>query len=320
MRWFKSKPKNRRLGREHVLDVKLRSGQVRATRMRHAAIALSLAFATLFCFYLVWCGGEWLLDLLVYENDAFAIQHIEVQTDGVISTEALRRWSGVKLSANLLALDLARVKRDLEMVPRVRSVAVERVLPHTLRLRVSEREPLAQIYIPQLRTNGGFEMVVLHLDSEGFVMSLLDPRQRSVPATDTNDVLPVIVDPNLDTVVPGRRADSPQMISALQLVDAFDRSPMSALLDLRSVDASSPDVLQATTSQGSQITFATQDLEQQVRRWRRIYDEGLKRNKAIATLDLSVSNNIPARWVDASTLPPALPKSKNQQHTRKRNV
>jgi hypothetical protein len=32
---------------------------------------------------------------------------MDVQTDGVIAPEQLRRWTGVKLGANLIALDLA---------------------------------------------------------------------------------------------------------------------------------------------------------------------------------------------------------------------
>ena len=45
---------------------------------------------------------------MVYENRAFAIEQIDVQTDGVISTDQLRRWAGVKAGENLLALDLAQ--------------------------------------------------------------------------------------------------------------------------------------------------------------------------------------------------------------------
>ncbi|MDB6109749.1 MAG: putative cell division protein FtsQ [Pedosphaera sp.] len=320
MSWFRRKAKNRRLGRDHVLDVKLRSDQVRATRMRLAAMALGLAFATIFCFYLVWRTGEWALDRLVYENDSFAIHEITVQTDGVIAPAQLRHWAGVKTGENLLALDLARVKRDLEMVSMVRSVAVERVLPHTLRLRVLEREPLAQIYVPQLRTNGLYEIDILHMDGEGYVMSLLDPRQRTVPVTDTNDVLPVISGLNPNLLTPGRRVDSQQARAALQLIAAFERSPMSGLLDLRRVDVSSPEILLVTTSQANEITFSIQDLDRQLRRWREIYDQGQKLNRAIATLDLSVPNNIPARWTEASAVPPIPPRIKNPPHTRKRNV
>ena len=114
--WFKREQKNRRLNRGHVLDVKLRSDQVRAARTRLASIALGVTLGTVFGLYLFWRAGEWALDKFVYENPTFAIQRIEVQTDGVIAPEQLRRWSGVKPGANLIALDLASVKRNLELV------------------------------------------------------------------------------------------------------------------------------------------------------------------------------------------------------------
>jgi hypothetical protein len=80
--WFKRKQRNRRLGRGHVLDVKLRSEQVRATRTRLALMAISVPTFTLFALYLLWRTGEWTLDKFVYENAEFAIQRVEVQTDG----------------------------------------------------------------------------------------------------------------------------------------------------------------------------------------------------------------------------------------------
>jgi hypothetical protein len=44
------------------------------------------------------------------------------------------------------------------------------------------------------------------------------------------------------------------------------------LVDLRRVDVSAPGVVVATTGQGSEITFGLDNLEQQLRRWRQIYD------------------------------------------------
>ena len=147
--WFKREQKNRRLNRGHVLDVKLRSDQVRATRTRLAAIAFGVLFGTVFGLYLLWRTGEWALDKFVYENSEFAIQNIQVQTDGVIAPDQLRRWSSVKLGANLIALDLASVKRNLELVSTIDSVSVERVLPHTLKIRVTERTAVAQVDLAQ---------------------------------------------------------------------------------------------------------------------------------------------------------------------------
>jgi POTRA domain, FtsQ-type len=320
MIWFKRKPRNRRLGHDHVLDVKLRSDQVRASRMRLAAIALSMVFATVLGFYMVWRAGEWALNQLVYENKAFAVQEIQVQTDGIIAVDQLRRWAGVKPGENLLALDLARVKRNVEMMSMVQSVAVERILPHTLRLRVTERDPLAQVYVPQFRTNGGVEMNILHLDDAGYVMALLDPRQRATPPAPGEDTLPVICGCNQNEFIPGRRVESQQTRAALQLVSAFNHSSMAGLVDLRKIDVSSPEILRVTTGQGSEITFSTHDLDRQLRLWRGIYDWGQRMNKGFATLDLSVSNNVPARLTMAGAPPPTGTKIKNPQRTRRKNV
>src|ERR1035438_3464821 len=179
--WFKRKPKNRRLGRDQVLDVKLRSSQVRAARTRMGAIVLGAAFAAIFGLYLAYRTSNWVLNRLVYENKAFAIQELDVQTDGVISLDELRRWTGVKPGANLLALDRPRVKRDLELVPLVQAVSPDRILPRTLRIHITEREPIAQINVPRLRQGGGVDLVVYQLDADGYVMVPLEPRQRATP-------------------------------------------------------------------------------------------------------------------------------------------
>ena len=318
--WFKRAQKNRRLRRGHLLDVKLRSDQVRASRVRLVAIALALLFGTVLGFYLVWRTGEFALNRLIYQNKQFAVEDIEVQTDGVIAPEQLRHWAGVRPGENLLALDLARVKRDLEMVSMIRSVAVERVLPHTLRLRVAEREPLAQAHVLQRSPAGRVEVGVLHIDGEGYVMTLVEPQQRATPETRTNDVLPVISGLNPGDLVPGKRLESPQARAALQLITAFERSPMSGLVDLEMIDVASPEILQVKTSQGSLITFSMQNFDWQLRCWRETQVKALGAGKVIATLDLSVPNNSPATWIEASAAPAGSPRNRNLQRNRKKNV
>jgi len=298
--WFKRKSKNRRLARSEVLDVKLRSSHVRTGRRRLLAMALGAAFATVFGLYLFWRAGEWALDRLVYHNKAFTLQEIDLRTDGAIAIDQLRRWAGVKPEENLLALDLARVKRDLELAPLVRSASVERILPHTLRIRVDEREPLAQIKVPRPLANDGLDLAVLYLDEEGVVIPPLESRQRALPPGQSGEQLPLIsgISPNHAQL--GRRIEAPQVQAALQLILSFEQSPMAGLADLRRIDVSAPDVLVVTTGQGGVVTFGLQELDHQLRRWRGIFDAGQKLGKAIATLDLAVTDNIPARWLEAS--------------------
>ena len=73
--------------------------------MRYCAVAFAVLFGTAFALYMLWWGGTAALNRLVYENKSFAIIQVDVQTDGVIAPDQLRRWSGVKPGENLLALD-----------------------------------------------------------------------------------------------------------------------------------------------------------------------------------------------------------------------
>jgi len=320
--WFKrdQRNRNRRQGRGHVLDVKLRSDQARAVRVRLLTIAGAIVFGTVFSLYLIWRTGEALLDRFVYENPDFAIQSIEVQTDGVISAETIRSWSGVRLGQNLIGLDLAGVKRNLELVSMLDSVSVERILPQTLKIRVAERTPVAQIDVPHMDSTGGLEFSVFELDARGYVLQPEDPRKCTIPALQLDTTLPVVLWTNLSQLQPGRRLSSPQLQGALQLIAAFRHSPMSGLADLRQLDVSAPGVILATTAQGSQITFGLQEPDRQLRRWRQIYDWGFRQGKTIATLDLALENDIPVNWVLASASPEINSKPVKPAKFRRKNV
>jgi hypothetical protein len=320
MFWRKRKTTNRRLGRVHVLDVKLRSSQVRAARARRVIVALGVCFGTVLGLYVIWCLGEFAMNKLVYENKSFAIQQVEVQTDGVISADQLRRWSGVRSGQNLLALDLARVKRDLEMQAMIESVSVERILPGTLRLRISEREPVAQVAVPQPRPGGGLDLKVFQIDPNGYVMLPLDPRQRAVPPTQADDQLPLILGINASDLQPGRKLDSVQVKAALQWIDVFESSPMANLVELKKIDVLSPEVLIVTTGQGSEVTFSLNNFDQQFLRWQKIFEECGRTNRTIATLNLAVMDNTPLRFSDAGVVPPTAPKTIKPQRIRRRNV
>ena len=315
--WFRREQKNRRLHRFHVLDVKLRSDQVRATRTRLAALTAGVLFGTVFGLYLLWRTGEWALDKFVYENSEFAVQHVEVKTDGVIAPDQLRRWSGVKLGDNLIALDLSAVKRNLELVSTIGSVSIERILPRTLKISVTERDPVAQVNIPRADSSGRIAVAVFQLDADGYVMQPLDPRLCVIPLAQVNDQLPVVTGLNVYQLQPGHRVELPQVQAALELVGAFDHSPMAGLVDLRRIDVSLPGVVVVTTGQGGEITFGLNNLEQQLWRWREIYDLGQRMNKAVASLNLAVSNNVPVRWMEAVAAPSASPRTVNPANTRR---
>lgn len=305
--FFNRKPKNRRFERKHVLQVKLRSSQRRQLRLRRVVMVVVVPAFLVFGAFVAWKGGDALLSRLVYENPAFAIHQIDTQTDGVLSLEQIRRWSGVKLEDNLLALDLARVRRDLEAIPNIKSAAIVRTLPHTLRIRISEREPIAQFLFPRPRSTNLWDKGVYLLAADGMVMLPLEPHQKAVPNA-TPEALPSLIAVPPNDLRPGRRVESPQTIAALNLIGVFSRSPMAGLVDLKQIDLSAPNVLQAITGQHSEVFFGLHEMPGQFRRWRVVHEYGQRSGKYVAWMDLSVANNVPARWLDPTLPAPPAPK------------
>jgi cell division septal protein FtsQ len=304
--WWFGKPKNRAIERRRVLDVKIARRQIVRQRVRVASLAASLSFATLFAIYVLWRTGDWALTRFIYENKAFAVQEIDIQTDGVISVDQLRRWAGVNLEQNLFAIDLTRVKRDIELIPAVQTVGVERVLPHTLKIRVVEREPVVQVYN-------------YLLDAEGFAMRPLEPQQRSFPLQ-AGERYPMISGINPSELRVGRAMESPQVRAALKFLNAFEHSVMAPLVDIARVDVSAPDVLLVVTVQQNEIIFQTTEFEKQLNRWFLVHSKGQEQSRHISTLDLSVTDYVPLRWVDSAAVNPAAPKLRKISPYKKKHV
>lgn len=276
-------------------------------RPRFAGLAkiAALVVAAVLVFLGVWRGGEWAITRLFYENDAFVLKNLDIVTDGELQTEQIRRWAGVKTGDNVFGLDLLRVKRDLEMIPFVKSAAVHRVLPDTLRVHVTERRGIAQIVSLQRNSAGQFQSMVLAVDSTGV---LLPGSVNNSVGAPIGPWLPLITGLPSVELVPGRKLSGLQISTALELIRYFESSVMAAVTDIQQIDISAPEVLRVRTWQGADVTFGLSGFERQVSRWKLIHDLGGRHGRALASLDLSVRNNSPVRWMEIIQAPKFRPK------------
>lgn len=295
----------------------MRSQHTRALRVRMATTACSVLLGAGLILFALWRGSEWALDEYVFNNAAFNIRLVDVQTDGIIPAPQIRAWAGVRDGENLLAIDLLRIRRDLELQPLIQSAAVERLLPHTLRIRVIEREPIAQITGFESVSADEVRPITFYLDEAGYVMPLV-PFLDAANSSGFSD-LPHITGILGTELRPGKQVESPQIHAALRFIVTFGRSPMANLVDLRGIDLSSPQVLHVSTRQGNDVTFSLEAPERSLRRWRAVYEYGLHTRRAIAALDLSVANNVPARWHEVPSAP-VQPKPKKPSRYRKKHV
>ena len=95
---------------------------------------------------------------------------------------------------------------------------------------------------------------------------------------------------------------------------------MAGLIDLKSIDIAAPDILLVKTGQANEIIFGTTDPEQQLRRCRAIFDLAQRLGKALATVDLAVTNSIPVSWQDPGSVLPGSPRPAKPMHLRKKHV
>jgi len=314
----RSSKKSERLWR---LDTRARAHPLRSLRLRLAAGALGIAAGLVLGLAGVWKGGELALEKFVYQNPRFAIARIFIETDGIIPHDRIQAWAGVQPGQNLLALDLGRINRDLELVPLIRFARVERVLPQHLIIRVREREPVARVTVFTVNpANGLLDPAAVYLDEQGMV---IPPVLRALNASAFDTAtrgLPVITGAGDATFRPGRIVESPRILSALAWMREFKASPMAGRAGIRSVDASSDAALLVTTDQGAEVSFSHYSIAAQLARWRGVQELALRRERFVASLDLAVTNYVPAVWLEATNAPPPAPRQETPSPYRRKNV
>ncbi|TWX41118.1 FtsQ-type POTRA domain-containing protein [Frigoribacterium sp. ACAM 257] len=104
-----------------------------------------------------------------------SLEQIEVEgTARVDAVEVQAAVSG-QLGTPLARIDFERITTELEQFPLIASYVTETAPPHTLVIRVTERQPIATV-----SSGDGFDLV----DPAGVVVQRLDDRQEGVPLVD----------------------------------------------------------------------------------------------------------------------------------------
>jgi hypothetical protein len=288
------KQKNRRMQRQYVLDVRLRTREARDSWVRVLTLSTGLAVSGAALLFGLWQGAQWVLDQCFLRNPAFEIRRLEIDTGELFPIEWVAAWSGIHPGQNLMDLDLERVKRNVEREPLVSAVAVQRVPPDILRIRVRPRVPVLVIQRHEPRPESGLELVSYYVDAEGYVLRFGPAQEAVLRQRLIRPGLPRVTGVAPQQLVSGLRLKEPNVEAAVALAQAFGDSPMHGLADLSDLDLSRPGAVVARTAEGNRITFGLRDPARHLARWRQVHDFAKHRGQVIQTLDLSLTNNVPA--------------------------
>lgn len=219
--------------------------------------------------------GLWLFA----ENDRFIVRTLDIQSTGRLPASHIQEYGHLTEGMNLFAMNLDKIRKDLESVPLIKSAEVVRILPDTLSVRVTERTALARLGADDRKSH-------FAVDREGFV---LGPSSRS-------PTLPAITGLREYGISPGSQVTNALMADALLLIETCDAMGMEQALRISTVDVGHEDYLDVRLASGTRAWLARTDLRIRLGQLATGLDEANALGKTIQFIDLTVDKNPPVQF------------------------
>jgi cell division septal protein FtsQ len=270
----------------------------RARKGAFIAVTLIVLMGVFSLFKLVWKEA-------FVNGSTFQLRNIAVITEGALTAEDIVNHSGLHDGMNMLMISLANVRHQIEELPQVKKVEVERSYPGMITIKVRQREPVAWLECPQQSVPAKSRGVHCMLDEKGCVMPQYDGER-------TDRKLPIIRVEKLKKIVPGEAVQSEVVAAAIKLLNAHENSPMSKYASITKVDGSKGYSLQVDYDSDLKVTFSRYDIDRQMNRLEEVMNHAASTGREPLTVNLLVEKYVPVTFRDASSAPVASSQSGRQ--------
>ena len=275
--------------RQHLLEVNVRTASIRRQRRHRTGGLLWKLSAAVVVLALLGAIGRLAAEKFLFRNPEYALRHLDVTLDGVMTREELVNLSGLSEGKNIFRLDIDLASRRLAALPEVRAVTVERVLPDTVKVRIERRLP---VFLLADKSDPGEESFVpgksFLCDREGVMI-----RPERLDAEFLK--LPVLSGIPLQEAVPGKRFENDRLSFALTLQQALAEIPEESF-HIKSIDVSKPYSAVVTDGSGARFTFGPNDFPGQLERLQKLLRHCQDTGRRLETANLMVSRNTPVTF------------------------
>jgi cell division septal protein FtsQ len=287
-RWMAGRrPRSRRA--RHVLHAKL-NGKAQAREFsRRVGLVLLVAGSLATVALVTSIGMDVILGTLLYRNADFTLRRFQIEQQGKIGKGELVNAAGVKIGQNLLHLSLDEVATNLQRLPNVATVRIERRMPDTLYIFVEERRPVALI-CPTPSAGATLAQPTYYIDARGFVLKP-KPGEKLMS-------LPIIRGISSDEVVEGERNNNPELRAALNFLQAVPLAQARDGLDFSVIGIEGPGRFVVATPRGGKIRFRSANLAEQFERLSIIFTYAENQGRFVHTVDLTPERNVPVTFLN----------------------
>lgn len=241
----------------------------RRTSARRGALVASVVFLSVVILFALYLIVSYTGSLFFSRNPYFELKNIVMKSDGRLSASQLIEYANIQEAGNLFAIDFDALRTNLESIPLVESVQIQRKLPDTLLVTVKERVAIAQV-------DWKWRAVPFLVDRQGIVL----------PATRSGRALPIISGVRFDKLRPGEELNDEGVRCALQILSACDSMGLSSRLSFERFDLRNPDYINATLVGGIGARFPRHSASNKVVRLAATLQVARERGKRVKTVDL----------------------------------
>ncbi len=103
------------------------------------------------------------LSFYILNIQVFIIKNIEVDGNYYLSKNDVVSLSGIHTGVNIFAVNLDKIKENLQRDPHIKNIDIRRALPNSIIIEVNERNEVAVI---------PYNGVYLHIDEDGYVIEV----------------------------------------------------------------------------------------------------------------------------------------------------
>jgi cell division protein FtsQ len=279
---------------QYLLDVKVHTEARNRAHARWIGAWLTAAVVLSLTSYGMYRLARHGLETVLFANPRFAINRINIETDGALTPQQVQRFAGVRVGQNIFTVNLREAQRNLELIPQIKSVEIRRELPQRLIIRLNERIAVARLQASSRQLSDA----VFYVDRAGVVMKPIRLADGTVIQPLMSRVLPLLTGAALADMRVGRAVESEQVCRALALLDALEQSGVGAALEIEQIDLSKLRHLTLTTKQRMNVRFDVQNYRPQLRRLNAILAWAQQNRRTVATVDLTVNRGVPVSFAD----------------------
>ncbi|MGJ8672328.1 cell division protein FtsQ/DivIB [Rubritalea sp.] len=227
----------------------------------------------------------------------FSLRHLELKTNGYLNESEVAKIAQIDPSGTVFSFDIDEAEERLIARPEIVTAAIERRLPDTVKVTLTERVPVAWVACPKLAMSGRNPLSGILMDAEGVIFKCqgnLWEVARNLPVIEIQDAVK-------EEFQLGLQMTHKEAERALSLVNLIN-DKVQGEWDVKRVAVVNFYSLQVTSNDDVEATFGMYDHERQLSDLVAARRHSADTGRELSWINLLPKHNIPGKFKEPTSI------------------